>query len=74
MLTNNAAATKFWTPTLTDIWYKCDIPATIPVGGWGSTGNANKCALAANTWATDTVQTELPTTNNWTAPEVDDDY
>lgn len=74
LLVNNAASTKFWTPTLTDIWYKCDIPATAPVGGWGTSSAPNKCALAANTWATDAVQTELASTNNWSAPEIDEDY
>jgi hypothetical protein len=72
LLTNNAASTKFWTPTMTDIWYKCDVPSSAPV--WGSTGNANKCALTTNTWATDATQTELSSTNNWSAPVVDDDY
>ena len=65
-LANNAASTKFWTPTMTDIWYKCDLPGTVPV--WGSDAAPNKCAVSTNTWATDTVQTELSSTNNWTAP------
>ncbi len=74
-LTNNAASTKFWTPAMTDIWYKCDLPSPAPT--WGTSTNPNKCAIQtglASAWNTDTVQTELSSTNNWTAPKVDDDY
>lgn len=76
MLINNSASKKFWTPTLTDIWYKCD---TGPTTLWNSGSPSlpllppNKCAQSLNTWGTDAVQIELAANNNWSAPEVDID-
>jgi hypothetical protein len=74
LLINNSAAKRFWTPTLTDIWYKCD-PGTTTAWNTGSFPllPPNKCAQSSNAWGLDAVQIELTANNNWSAPEIDND-
>ena len=70
-MTNNAADTKFWTPTLTDIWYQCNLPIIPPTYGLPAT--PNKCATPDNTWNVDAVTVEGSSTNNWSTFEIDND-
>lgn len=71
LMTNNAADTQFWTQTLTDIYYKCDIGT---VTTWATAGvAANKCSHAANTWNTDAVSLDPSGSKNWTPFETDND-
>jgi hypothetical protein len=70
-LSINTAQKSFWTPTVSDIWYKCDVPTIVPT--YGTSTDPNRCAVSTNAWAVDTVQIESTSTNNWSAPVVDND-
>lgn len=73
-LSINASNKMFWQATVSDAWYKCDLPSTNPpTGGWGSLTDPNKCAHASNTWASDAANIESSSTNNWAAPLLDAD-
>ena len=73
-LTINTSNNKFWQATLSDGWYKCDLPAVNPpVLGWGTVSYPNKCSHLTNTWGTDGANVESSSTNNWVAPFTDID-
>ena len=58
--------TQFWTPTLSDVWYKCN--ATPTAGSVNS-----KCTNTGNDYLTDTVNVESADKNDWVLPYTDDD-
>ena len=66
---------KFWHATVSDAWYKCDIPNVVlpAVLEWGTATYPNKCSHSTNTWANDAANIESSSTNNWAAPLLDAD-
>ena len=54
-LSINTAQRSFWTPTVSDIWYKCDVDVATTPPTYGTSTAPNRCAVSTNAWATDAV-------------------
>lgn len=67
----NTSNNKFWQATLSDVWYKCDLPSVTPK--WGVTASPNKCAVTTNTFGGNNANIESSSTNDWDAPITDID-
>lgn len=72
-LANNADDPRFWTATLTDIYYKCNGTPAAPTSGNLKQPQYTKCSAADNTYNSNSVLTESSANNNWSSPYTDTD-
>jgi hypothetical protein len=72
-MANNEDDPRFWTATLTDIYYKCNGTPAAPTTGTTTQPQYTKCSASDNTYNSNSVLTESSANNDWTLPYKDND-